>query len=102
MWTRSLPQNFIKNYTGIKAIFYLQSQLNVLSSNNKNHIYKTVTREKTRNNSLKYLYMSNMKKLTEGEGGGGGGGGEGGNGENFPIVITSSRCKLFCRRIDSF
>ncbi len=41
--------------------------------------------------------MSKIKKLTEGGGGGGGGGGEeGGNGENFPIVITSSRCKLFC------
>ncbi len=40
--------------------------------------------------------MSKVKKLTEGEGGGGGGGGEGGNGENFPITITSSRCKLFC------
>ena len=41
--------------------------------------------------------MSNVKKLTEGEGGGGGGGGGGGNGgENFAFVITSSRCKLFC------
>ncbi len=91
MWTTSLPQNIIKNYTGIKAIFYLQSQLNVLSSNNKNHIYNTVTREKTRNNLLKYLFMSNIKKLTEGGGEGGGGGGEeGGNGENFPIIIQLS------------
>ena len=31
--------------------------------------------------------MSNVKKLTEGEGGGGG---EGGNGENFPITIQLS------------
>jgi hypothetical protein len=38
-----------------------------------------------------YLYMSNVKKLTEGEGeGGGGGGGEGGNGENFAITIQLS------------
>ena len=40
--------------------------------------------------------MSNVKKLTEGEGeggeggGGGGGGGEGGNGENFAITIQLS------------
>ena len=36
--------------------------------------------------------MSNVKKLTEGEGGGGGGGGGegGGNGENFAIVIQLS------------
>ncbi len=40
--------------------------------------------------------MSKIKKLTEGGGGGGEGEGEGGNGENFPIVMTSSRCKLFC------
>ncbi len=36
--------------------------------------------------------MSNTKKLTEGEGEGG----EGGGGKTFSIVITSSRCKLFC------
>ncbi len=41
--------------------------------------------------------MSNKKKVTEGEEGGGGGGGEeGGGGKKFSIVITSSRCKLFC------
>ena len=41
--------------------------------------------------------MSNVKKLTEGGGGGEGGGGEGGGGgKKFSIVITSSRCKLFC------
>ena len=43
--------------------------------------------------------MSNMKKLTEGGGGGEGeeeGEGEGGGGEKFSIIITSSRCKLFC------
>ncbi len=37
--------------------------------------------------------MSKIKKLTEG--GGEGGGGEGG-GKRISIVITSSRCKLFC------
>ena len=39
-----------------------------------------------------------MKKLTEGGEGGGGeeGEGEGGGGEKFSIIITSSRCKLFC------
>ncbi len=52
--------------------------------------------EKARNNVWQYLYMSKVKKLTEGEGeggeggGGGGGGGEGGNGENFPILIQLS------------
>ena len=41
--------------------------------------------------------MSKSKKLTEGEEGeGGGGGGGGGGGEKFSIIITSSRCKLFC------
>ncbi len=44
--------------------------------------------------------MSKGKKLTEGGGGEGGGegeaGGEGGGGEKFSIIITSSRCKLFC------
>ena len=53
--------------------------------------------------------MSNVKKLTgeedeggeegeEGEAGEaeGGGGGGGGGGEKFSVVITSSRCKLFC------
>mgnify|MGYP006197320927 CR=1 FL=1 len=38
------------------------------------------------------LYASKAKKyLTEEEGEG-----EGGEGKNFAIVITSSRCKLFC------
>ncbi len=43
----------------------------------KINIYNTVTREKTRNYLLKYLYMSKGKKLTEGgvEDGEGGGGG---------------------------
>ncbi len=59
-----------------------------------NYIYEIIIIEKARNNVWQYLYMSKRKKLTEG--GGGGGEGEGGNGENFPIVITSSRCKLFC------
>ena len=41
--------------------------------------------------------MSKIKKLTEGGGGGGReGGGEGGGGEKISIIITSSRCKLFC------
>ena len=47
-----------------------------------------------------YLYMSKIKKLTEGGGGegegGGEGGGGGGGGKRFSIIITSSRCKLFC------
>ena len=38
--------------------------------------------------------MSNMKKLTEGEGGGGGG--EEGGESILNCNITSSRCKLFC------
>ena len=37
-----------------------------------------------------------LKKLTEGEGGGEEGGEEEGGGERFSIIITSSRCKLFC------
>ena len=37
-----------------------------------------------------------MKKLTEGGEGGGGEEGGGGGGKRFSIVITSSRCKLFC------
>ena len=36
-----------------------------------------------------------VKKLTEGGGEEGGEGG-GGGGKRFSIVITSSRCKLFC------
>ncbi len=41
--------------------------------------------------------MSNKKKVTEGEEEEGeGGGGGGGGGKRFSIVITSSRCKLFC------
>ncbi len=49
--------------------------------------------EKARNNVWQYLYMSKIKKLTEGGGGGGGegeggGGGEGeGGGKRFSIVI---------------
>ena len=40
---------------------------------------------------MTYLYMSKVKKLTEGgEGEGEGGGGGGGGGENFPIVIQLS------------
>ena len=47
--------------------------------------------EKAGNNVLQYLYMSKVKKLTEGGGGGGGGEEEGGgNGENFPIMIQLS------------
>jgi hypothetical protein len=37
-----------------------------------------------------------VKKLTEGGEGGGGEEGGGGGGKRFSIVITSSRCKLFC------
>ena len=45
--------------------------------------------EKARNNVWQYLYVSKVKKLTEGEGGGGEGG-EGGGGEKFPIIIQLS------------
>ncbi len=48
--------------------------------------------EKTRNNVWQYLYMSKIKKLTEGGGGEGEGGGEGGGGggKRFSIVIQLS------------
>ena len=47
--------------------------------------------EKARSNVWQYLCMSNVKKLTEGEGGGGGGGGEEeGGGKWFSITIQLS------------
>ncbi len=59
-----------------------------------NYIYEIITMKKTRNNVWQYLYMSKIKKLTEGGGGGegeGGGGGEGeGGGKRFSIVIQLS------------
>ncbi len=48
--------------------------------------------EKTRNNVWQYLYMSKIKKLTEGGGGGegegGGEGGGGGGGKKFQIITN--------------
>ncbi len=40
-----------------------------------------ITKKNTRNNPWNHLYISKVKKMTEG--GGGGGGEEGGNGEKF-------------------
>ncbi len=63
------------------------------------NLYK-VLHANNKKSSLKYLYISNVKKLAEGaEGeeveGGEGGGGERGGGEKFSIVINTSGCKLF-------
>ena len=59
------------------------------------NIYEIIIMEKARNNVWQYLYMSKIKKLTEGGGegeeeGGGGGGGGGGRGKWFSIVIQLS------------
>ncbi len=59
-----------------------------------------ITKEKTRNNPWNDLYISKVKKMTEGEGGGeegGGGGGEGGNGEKF---LNCNPTKLL-KKLDS-
>ncbi len=49
-----------------------------------------ITKEKTRNNPWNDLYISKVKKMTEGEGGGGGGGEEEGGGKWFSITIQLS------------